>query len=29
MRILGGVRISGDTAQVKVTFGGMFVLVSR
>jgi hypothetical protein len=29
MYILGGVRVSGDTAKVKVSFGGTFVLVSR
>jgi hypothetical protein len=29
MYILGGVRVSGDTIKVKVTFGGTFVLVSR
>jgi hypothetical protein len=29
MHILGGVRVTGDTATVKVTFGGTFVLVSR
>jgi hypothetical protein len=29
MYILGGVRVTGDTAKVKVTFGGTFVLVSR
>jgi hypothetical protein len=29
MYILGGVRVTGDTVKVKVTFGGTFVLVSR
>jgi hypothetical protein len=29
MSILGGVRVSGDTAKVKVNFAGTFVLVSR
>ena len=29
MHILGGVRVSGDTAKVKVNFAGTFVLVSR
>jgi Right handed beta helix region len=29
MYILGGVRVTEDTAKVKVTFGGTFVLVSR
>jgi Right handed beta helix region len=29
MYILGGVRVTGDTVKVKVTFGGTFVLISR